>query len=603
MRLLNTDTRKLEFFTDSNAPLYTILSHRWGDDEVLFHDVQNNRSYEEKEGYAKLDGACMQAKSQGFQYLWIDTCCIDKTSSAELSEAINSMFRWYQDSTICYVYLVDVDDASNFRQSDWFSRGWTLQELIASSIVTFFSKTWSEIGTKSSMCDIISEITLIPKAILRGAASVDTASVAQRMSWASKRQTTRIEDQAYCLMGLFGINMPMLYGEGELAFIRLQEEIIKMSDDHSIFAWSSRHVKTQDLLAPSPSVFLDSSRIIPLNPAAMARGGATGAITLDNKGIRLELDLHTQIGRNGERLAILPCTVQGLPERRVGIWLRREPGQPEEYFLKLPGFPLSMSDGYESRDYPEFELDSNLAKTSVCIRRQRRARAGLPPIVRAARRGEKRIVEFLLDGGADPNEVDEVGYADAWKSFVAGHHREDEPQWPDAALSGAKGPGRETLLLSAILRMEEELVKLLIIRGADLTVRDRVARSPLILAIEVKSLTMTEWLLMRDVDLDAADDDDRTPLMAAAEKECLEIVQLLLAKGADPFVERHRLKDTRQTWQRALDIARDKGNGPLSLLLETWMKRNWESGLGKERGPRQGKLAREKAVRDAGRNE
>ncbi|KAH9208516.1 hypothetical protein DL95DRAFT_428641 [Leptodontidium sp. 2 PMI_412] len=170
-----------------------------------------------KAGFRKIEGVCGIAVSDGFEYIWIDTCCIDKTSSAELSEAINSMFRWY--------YF-----EKDFRDSRWFTRGWTLQELIAPSRVVFYSKTWEDLGTKSSFKSLISEITGIPgqallENIVQNNGLTFRLSITQRMSWASRRRTTREEDRAYSLLGIFGINMPMLYGEGKAAFHGLQEEI------------------------------------------------------------------------------------------------------------------------------------------------------------------------------------------------------------------------------------------------------------------------------------------------------------------------------------------------------------------------------------------
>src|ERR1700733_11317378 len=208
------------------------------------------------------------AAADGFHYIWIDTCCIDKASSAELSEAINSTYRWYHESGVCYAYLADVppnavDD--EFAKSRWFTRGWTLQELIAPSTVIFLGKEWQKMGTKSSRQRIISEVTGIPTNILLGG-DLERTSIAQKLSWASKRETTRVEDIAYCLMGIFGINMPMLYGEGERAFIRLQEEIMKVSDDHSLFAWESFDNRG-GLLATSSAAFSNSSEIIPFNPS------------------------------------------------------------------------------------------------------------------------------------------------------------------------------------------------------------------------------------------------------------------------------------------------------------------------------------------------
>ncbi|KAH8902532.1 HET-domain-containing protein, partial [Coniochaeta sp. PMI_546] len=235
MRLLNVKTRKLEEFFDEFIPRYAILSHTWGADEVLYSHVQEG-GY--KGGSAKVDGCCAQAAKDGLDYVWIDTCCIDKSSSAELSEAINSMFAWYRGSVVCYVYLVDLTSA--FAKSRWFTRGWTLQELLAPDNVVFFSASWSPIGRKLSKprIRVLTTITGIPDSCLSASSKAfGEASVAQKMSWAAGRKTTRREDRAYSLLGIFGVNMAMLYGEGDNAFVRLQEEILRLSDDHSLLAW------------------------------------------------------------------------------------------------------------------------------------------------------------------------------------------------------------------------------------------------------------------------------------------------------------------------------------------------------------------------------
>lgn len=297
MRLLDTTTLTLCEFIGSDIPPYAILSHCWESEEVSFHDLQAATALNKK-GYSKITGCCRQASHDGFQYAWVDTCCIDKTSSAELSEAINSMFTWYRNSQACYVYLADVssrDDArlhyktgSEFRNSRWFKRGWTLQELLAPIRVIFYDLEWVEIGTKMSLRKLISSITGIEFLF-----TSDTASIAQKMSWASKRETTRIEDQAYCLMGLFGVNMPPLYGEGIKAFRRLQLELLKITDDESIFAWKyNRPGNTTcgwlnyapGLLADSPAAFGMSGDIV---RSAFDKGRPPFLMT--NKGIRMEV--------------------------------------------------------------------------------------------------------------------------------------------------------------------------------------------------------------------------------------------------------------------------------------------------------------------------
>jgi len=238
------------FFADKIPQKYAILSHTWEAEEVTFEDLQNGTGTK-KAGYNKIRFCGEQARRDGLQYFWVDTCCIDKSSSAELSEAINSMFRWYRESTKCYVYLLDVlrtavntDDLaweSAFRKSRWFTRGWTLQELIAPISVEFFSKEGELLGDKSTLEQHVCEITGIPAKALQGS-PLPNFSIAERMSWAEQRKTTCEEDKAYSLLGIFDISIPVIYGEGrEKALKRLREEIDKASKGKSFSFITTSH--------------------------------------------------------------------------------------------------------------------------------------------------------------------------------------------------------------------------------------------------------------------------------------------------------------------------------------------------------------------------
>ena len=192
----------------------------------------------------KIRDACAIARKNGYRYIWIDSCCIDKSSSSELSEVINSMYQWYSLADICYAYLADVppgDDHhaedSRFRESRWFRRGWTLQELIAPVWVEFLSQDWASIGSKQALVTLVEGVTSISYEALLKLKPLDAFSVAQRLSWATKRQTTREEDRAYLLLGIFDINMPTLYGEGDCTFRQLQDWIMQRIPDQSLFTW------------------------------------------------------------------------------------------------------------------------------------------------------------------------------------------------------------------------------------------------------------------------------------------------------------------------------------------------------------------------------
>lgn len=249
MRLINVGTLELEELNDDDLPKYALLSHTWEREEVAFKDWPAHRNgSSHSEGFKKILGFRDVARSTyQCQYGWVDTCCIDKSSSAELTEAINSMYTYYSNAAVCIAYLSDVERcAEHIRFSRWITRGWTLQELIAPSRVEFYGSSWSHLGNLSgSIAFQLDEFIGIPREVLTNYSPPTDWSIAQRMSWASQRQTTRLEDRAYCLLGLFDVSLPLIYGEGERAFIRLQEEIISRSTDHSIFAWHFRRSLSQ----------------------------------------------------------------------------------------------------------------------------------------------------------------------------------------------------------------------------------------------------------------------------------------------------------------------------------------------------------------------
>ncbi|KAH7379370.1 kinesin light chain [Phaeosphaeria sp. MPI-PUGE-AT-0046c] len=253
MRLLHFDAKDKLVLTDFRGkpiPPYAILSHRWSDSEALFQDISNGKYKEKEEGSKKLRFCAEQAARDGLQYFWIDTCCIDRWDNNERSKAINSMFKWYQNAARCYVFLSDVslpavtemaacsEWEALFRQSAWFTRGWTLQELIAPVSVEFFSRERQRIGDKASLDQLLHDITGIPLAALSNC-PLNQFSISERMRWVENRRTTEDEDIVYCLLGILSVSMPTTYGEGkESALGRLQDEIEGAGSAPSIIPFS-----------------------------------------------------------------------------------------------------------------------------------------------------------------------------------------------------------------------------------------------------------------------------------------------------------------------------------------------------------------------------
>ncbi|KAL8406652.1 hypothetical protein RB596_005215 [Gaeumannomyces avenae] len=289
MRFLNTETLAFEEVEVPEPKSYAILSHTWGDGEVTFRDMADIGVARRKAGFDKIAKTCLLARLEGYRLVWVDTCCIDKSSSAELSEAINSMFSLYAESGKCFVYLgdyhSDVFVDTKFAACRWFTRGWTLQELIAPDELQFYQAGWQAIGTKRSLLGHIHNITRIPAVVLEDREATFSCCIAQRMSWAAGRVTKRAEDIAYCLLGLFRVNMPMLYGMGKRAFLRLQEEIIKDTNDLSIFAWIDQSLSEDTehgVLADSPSAFKGCSNLIFSEGVTF-----TGSFSITNGGLRI----------------------------------------------------------------------------------------------------------------------------------------------------------------------------------------------------------------------------------------------------------------------------------------------------------------------------
>ncbi|KAH6614367.1 putative ankyrin repeat-containing protein [Chaetomium sp. MPI-SDFR-AT-0129] len=526
MRLLNTATGKLETFSDADTPLYAILSHRWTSNEITFQDLHDPH-VQRKEGYSKISNSCRIAAENGLDYLWIDTCCIDKTNSTELSTAINSMYQWYRDAVVCFAYLSDVP-AVDFARSLWFTRGWTLQELLAPSTVIFFRSDWEAIGRKSSP-DIrraISETTGIPTKILRGG-DLSLASNAQKMSWAANRVTTVTEDLAYCLMGIFGINMPMLYGEGGKSFLRLQEEILKTTDDLSLFVWKEDGdgpERPGGLLAAHPRSFRHSGGIKRSDPFASL------PVTVDNLGIHLKVPLIT-IRDRGDRLALVHTENGG---RDVGIWLR----------------PVSeTSDLFERKTTKCFHLvqhgegierETDRMEQRICVRRDPRSTQSTAAQAQMFRKiaamGRDETIKFILFVGVFTVDAHDAG-GRTLLSWAAEFGNKDVAQellrqGATVDLSDRNGLTR-TPLLWAAAEGHIEMARLLLQEGADREARDKNGRSAIALAAANDDKKMVMFLLDQRVDLEAPDVDNRTCLAHAAIYGCCEAMSIVISRKAD----------------------------------------------------------------------
>jgi hypothetical protein len=383
------------------VPKYAILSHTWGEEEFLFTDVTNGTG-KGKIGLTKVIKCCEQAVKQGYDWVWVDTCCIDKSSSAELTESINSMYYWYKTASVCYAYLEDVPGGKSqdqftraFGSSRWFKRGWTLQELIAPRNVEFYAADWSFLGIKLALKELVSTITTIDIGVLRGAEPA-TCNVAQRMSWASSRDTTRIEDKAYCLLGLFNVNMPLLYGEKEKAFMRLQEEVLKTTEDYTLFAWhdhatfgalSSISSVYDTVLAHSPASFCGrgcdlcperrwSYSELKLVAEGNLSKGEAPALT-GSRGLRLELPsrheghsnagdlwayLFCEVGSHHDRLCLVLQAVDALGSQYKRIGLKQIPQREFHGFKNCIVHIIACPIGYFNDRYVESDLRYNSAK-------------------------------------------------------------------------------------------------------------------------------------------------------------------------------------------------------------------------------------------------
>ncbi|OQV09282.1 hypothetical protein CLAIMM_13417 [Cladophialophora immunda] len=507
---------------------------------------------EKRAGYEKVRKTCEIAAADGFDYVWIDTCCIDKKSSAELSEAINSMYRWYQEAALCYVYLCDFGPNSgayeiypqDLRGCRWFKRGWTLQELIAPSIVIFLDQMWHEIGTKWTLSNMLTKITRIPESILQGG-DLGLASVAQRMSWASHRKTTRLEDRAYSLMGIFGVNMPLLYGEGEKAFIRLQEEIMKTTGDCSILAWYEvSNDRVAGALAPSPDSFDRCTDMV-----LAAHGiSPSDVIIVDGKGIHLKAWYWERKHPHFDQLLVLPCE---LKSKTDCVALRvRLLSEKEAYFERVDG-------GWQFFPAP---WDTLLRRKSVCIRQgYHRTNCG-SNLSRAAAYGNAKVVQLHLDQAADPNTSFYRNRTALEHAAMRGHEvlvsmllREGV----DAAFVNADG---KTPIHHAIRAGHEAVVRMLIQRLPHVDYRFDKGKTPLMLAVEQGREKLVDVLLEEGADLEAKDDDAATALTVAVVEGNGKMVRLLLERGAD-------LEATTRDGETPLAIAARTGNEEVVRVL------------------------------------
>ncbi|SPQ18241.1 365ea253-c014-47d6-9621-6abcaff281c0 [Thermothielavioides terrestris] len=631
MRLLNVDTFTLEEFFYADPPPYAILSHTWGADheEVSYRDVLDGRLKSATGRPAKVTGCCLRAKKDGYQYVWIDTCCIDKTNLVELQEAINSMFRWYRDAAICYAYLSDVPtrawdrhkvSESAFSSSRWFQRGWTLQELLAPLNLRFYDAGWECIGTKGDLCDLVETITGIPTSFLLGITELHHASVAQRMSWASRRVTKRPEDIAYCLLGIFGVSMPMIYGEGDKAFRRLQEQIMKDIGDDSILAWDlgaegpdpgdRSPVVFGTALAPAPSHFANSGRVVVVDHSADSSFEIQDAA---NAKQMILVRFRDTERKASDFVAVLQLDTEGRPYCCLMV-ASRETSLEEmaEHSMawrdKLPGKftanNVAMTLGIEvealasppaSSSQRRFALKPTVIPGAPAVtvnvttalqlsgaseiledlcRRRNALKSGAQEDREIIRVTKEKLVnkQAELDALREKikalqqeerrlaEELDQVDLSDK----IAGMQRFID------VCNGAQVQGNEEAfsktaeqaLPFAIAKGYESLARLLLDRATNFTATDFAGRTALSHAVSRGHEEFVRLLIRKGADVSAPPVGGWTPLHVAADGGLEGLVGLLLEKGASLKAKRDGLTPE--------DLARRSGHGQLVKILSPW---------------------------------
>ncbi|CAK4033478.1 DASH complex subunit ask1 [Lecanosticta acicola] len=427
LRLTTHDGRKL--------PPYAILSHTWGPDgdEVTFDDVKRRpEEAKSKPGYAKIDFCAQQAKKGDLKHFWIDTCCIDKYNLPELTEAINSMFRWYQQATTCFVYLQDVS---------FLKRDRTLQELLAPKAVQFWSRDAHYLGTKDDLKDIIHEITGIPIEALLGA-PLSRFSAAERLRWAAERETKKPEDKAYCLFGIFDVFLSPIYGEGDNAFARLQTEIEKIRNEQWIFLWkhedaASRtgHEDIVELLLNAGADVNAFDNNFPL-PYALAEASSRGALACAaSRGSKLKqhdaipdgADLNAQADRSWEGNWYTALVVASIHGHGEAVEILVDAGADVNAKSKTGRTPLCEAsiEGHEKivRILIEAGVDVNA-----------KSKTGRIPLCEASERGHEKIVEERLDLGDAGHLAHRRGF---WKQFFEAS--------ANVSLSGYEEPTDDTV--------------------------------------------------------------------------------------------------------------------------------------------------------------
>lgn len=374
MRLLHARTRELKDFCAEDTPDYAILSHTWGDNEVTASDISDGL-YSGKEVYwRKINCACKQALEDHLEWLWVDTCCLRRDDAIELDTAIHSMFEWYRDASVCYVYLPDVPSRpeesdvgygedtedpeapdSSFRRSRWFSRGWTLLELLAPRELRYYSSSWGFLGSSKTLSTLTRQVAAMAQTPETLELLLESSSVSQVMSWASGRQTSTPEDLPYCLSGIFGARIPISYGEGaDQAFLKLQRWLIENRNDQSVLAWGYNGSERSDdkdmaalssVLARTPADFSGCGSI---SPCKAWKEKEPPFVGFTSEGMRMRLPLVTlttdvSTAPQSTVYAILNCCIDQDPSRLLAIPLRIDTYCGSDCIYERSGAPIVVS--------------------------------------------------------------------------------------------------------------------------------------------------------------------------------------------------------------------------------------------------------------------